>query len=68
MLPETEPTNLCLLINLQGVDAGVQSRDLRNVVIFTFALLLLQLKGDTSDRTLLDTLHQMGGEASDLVA
>lgn len=55
-------------VDLQGVGGGVESRDLGDVVILALTLLLLQLEGDTTDGTALDTLHQMGREASDLVA
>ncbi len=55
-------------VDLQRVGSGVESRDLRDVVVLALTLLLLQLEGDTTDGTALDTLHQMGREASDLVA
>lgn len=32
-------------------------------VVTTFALLFLQLDGDTTDRALLNTLHQMSNES-----
>lgn len=37
-------------------------------VVLALALLLLKLEGDTANGSLLDTLHQVGGETSDLVA
>jgi hypothetical protein len=51
-----------------GVLGKVESRDLRNVLILALTLLLLQLEGDTADGTTLDTLHQVGGVAGNLVA
>lgn len=59
-----------VLIDIQStVGVGkVKSRDLRNVLITSLTLLLLELEGDTTDGTLLDTLHQVGGVTSNLVA
>ena len=57
---------LGLKINLDG--RGIQSRDLRDVVILALSLLLLKLEGDATNGTALNTLHQMSGEASNLVA
>lgn len=37
--------------------AEVESGDLRNVLILTLTLLLLELEGDTTNRAALDTLH-----------
>jgi len=45
----------------------VQSGDLWHVGVLPLTLLLLQTEGDTADGTLLDTLHQVGGETGDLV-
>ena len=45
----------------------VEGRDLRNVVILALTLFLLELEGDTADGSLLNALHQVGGEAGDLV-
>lgn len=50
------------------VVAGVESRDLGNVLILALTLLLLKLEGDTADGTTLDTLHQVGGVSGNLVA
>jgi hypothetical protein len=33
-----------------------------NVLVLSLSLLLLQSERDTSDRSLLDTLHQVGGD------
>ena len=59
-----------VLIDIQStVGVGkVKSRDLRNVLITSLTLLLLELEGDTTDGTLLDTLHQVGGVTSNLFA
>lgn len=63
---------LSLRINVQlaalGVLGEVESGDLGNVLILALTLLLLELEGDTADGTALDTLHQVGGVAGDLVA
>lgn len=61
---------LGLLVDVElaavGVLGEVESRNLRNVLILALTLLLLQLEGDTADRTTLDTLHQVGGVAGNL--
>lgn len=44
-----------------------KGRDLGDVLVLSLPLLFLQPERDTSDRTLLDSLHQMGGETSNLV-
>lgn len=44
----------------------VQSRNFWDVLILSFTFLFLQLEGDTSDRTSLNSLHQMSSVASDL--
>lgn len=49
-----------------GVDGEVESRDLRNVLILALSLLLLELEGDTTDGSTLDTLHQVGGVSGNL--
>jgi hypothetical protein len=51
-----------------GVLGEVQSGDLRNVLILTLTLLLLKLEGDTTDGSTLNSLHQVGGVAGNLVA
>lgn len=51
-----------------GVLGEVEGGDLRYVLILALTLLLLQLEGDTADGTLLNTLHQVGGVAGNLVA
>lgn len=51
-------------LTVVGVLGEVQSRDLGNVLILALSLLLLELEGDTTDGTALDTLHQVGGVAS----
>jgi hypothetical protein len=60
--------DLSVAVDLKGVVGGVKSRDLGNIVVLTLTLLFLQLEGNATDRTLLDTLHQVGGEARDFVA
>lgn len=42
--------------------------DSLTVVVLALPLLLLELEGDTANGTLLNPLHQVGGEPSDLVA
>jgi hypothetical protein len=58
--------SLSLGIDLNG--RGVEGRELGDVVVLALALLLLELEGDTTDGSTLDTLHQVGGETGDLVA
>jgi uncharacterized protein (DUF2336 family) len=58
------------------LDSGVVNEDLLNIkfrflwneVHASLSLLLLELEGDVSDGTLLDSLHEMGDESSDLVS
>ena len=63
---------LGLLVNVEhtalAVLGKVQRRDLGDVLVLALTLLFLQLEGDTTDGTALDTLHQVGGVAGDLVA
>ena len=42
--------------------------DKRNVVVLSLSLLFLQLEGDTSDGSSLNSLHQVSGESSNLVS
>lgn len=49
------------LVNVQGAAVG-------NIVVATFALLLLQTEGDATDGSLLDAAHQAGRVAGNLVA
>jgi hypothetical protein len=59
-----------IVVNLELVVGvrKVKSRDLGDVLVLSLSLLLLKLEGDTSDGTLLDSLHEVGGVASDLVS
>ena len=53
-----------------GVDLNsrsIQGRELGDVVVLALALLLLELEGDATDGSTLDTLHQVGGETGNLV-
>jgi len=61
LLVDVEHTALAVL-------GKVQRRDLGDVLVLALTLLFLQLEGDTTDGTALDTLHQVGGVAGDLVA
>ena len=63
----TVATYLGVRVDLQRVDVDVESGDLGDVVVLALTLLLLELEGDTTDGAALDTLHQVGREASDLV-
>lgn len=56
---------LSLRVNFDS--RSVQSREFGNVVVTTFTFFFLQLEGDTADGTTRDTLHQVGGETSNLV-
>ena len=49
-----------------GVLSEVQSGDLWYVLILSLTLLFLQLEGDTSDWSTLNTLHQVSGVTCDL--
>merc|ERR1712125_78530 len=54
------------VVDLKAV--GLNGRDIRDVVILALTLLLLQLEGDATDGTLLDTSHEMGNVTSNLVS
>jgi hypothetical protein len=54
---------LGLVVDLErGVGRDGEGRDLGDVLVLALTLLLLQTEGDASDRALLDTLHQVGGD------
>ena len=53
-------------IDIDGID--IDLRLLRNEVHASLALLLLELERNTSDRTLLDSLHEMSDISSNLVS
>lgn len=58
-------------VNFQLTVGGVrqvQSRDFGDVLILSFSFFFLQLEGDTSDGTLLNSLHQVGGVTGNLVS
>jgi hypothetical protein len=60
---------LCLGVDLElsGLAlAEVKSRHFGDVLILSLSLLFLELEGDTTDGTTLNTLHQMGGVAGNL--
>ena len=63
---------LGLLVDIEstrlGVLGEVESGDLGDVLVLALTLLFLELEGDTADGTTLDTLHQVGGVTSNLVA
>jgi len=62
---------LCLNIDVELsalVLGNIEGRDFGDVLILAFSLLFLELEGDTTDGTTLNTLHQMGCVSSDLVA
>ena len=61
-------TYLGVGVDLQRVGGGVEGGDLGDVVVLALTLLLLELEGNTADGALLNTLHQVSGEARDLVA
>ena len=63
----TEQTYLGVLVNLKRVDSNIEGRDLGDVVVLAFTLLLLELERDTTDWAFLNTLHQMCGETRNLV-
>lgn len=45
----------------------VEGRDLGDVLVLSLTLLFLELEGDATDGTTLNTLHQVGGVAGNLV-
>ena len=51
-----------------NLNRGVKGGGFRDVVVLSFTLFFLELEGNTTDGTLLNTLHQVGREASNLVA
>ncbi len=61
-------THLGIRVDLKAGSTGVKGRNLRDVVVLAFTLLLLKLERDAANGALLDTLHQVSGESSDLVA
>jgi hypothetical protein len=58
-------THLGVAVNFQPSRRCIESGDFRDVVVFVFMLLLLELEGNTADGASLDTLHQMGGSTGD---
>jgi hypothetical protein len=60
LLVDIESTRLAVLGEVEG-------GDLRDVLILALTLLFLQLEGDATDGTSLDTLHQMGCVSGNLV-
>jgi len=60
---------LGLVVDIQLASLGeVESRDLGDELILALTLLFLKLEGDTADGSSLNTLHQVGGVAGNLVA
>lgn len=62
---------LCIGIDfeLSGLGlAEVEGRNFGDVLIFSLTLLFLELEGNTTNRTTLNTLHQMGSITGNLVA
>lgn len=58
---------LCVGVDFESVvGRKVQSRDFGNVLILALSLLFLQLERDTSNRSLLDSLHQIRGVTGNL--
>jgi len=55
-----------LSVDLNSLNGDL--RDVRDVVVTTLTLLLLKLERNATDGALLNTLHEMGHETSDLVA
>jgi len=55
-------------VDVEGNSLVVEGRDLGDVVVLALALLLLELERDAANGSLLDALHQVSGESSDLVA
>ena len=60
---------LCLNIDIKLsalVLGNIEGRDFGDILILAFSLFFLELEGDTTDRTTLNTLHQMGGVTGNL--
>ena len=55
---------ICVDLDLLDLESGYFG----HVVILALTLLFLELEGDTTDGTTLDTLHEVGGVAGNLVA
>jgi hypothetical protein len=55
-------THLGLSVNIQRSISVVQGGHIGDVLILPLTLFLLQSERDTSDGTLLDSLHQVGGD------
>jgi hypothetical protein len=54
-------------LKLTGLALGeVESRDFWDVLILSLTLLFLELEGNTTDGSTLNTLHQVSGVASNL--
>lgn len=63
-----EILGLAVNLELTALALGeVQSGDLWDVLILALTLLFLELEGDTTDWSTLNTLHEMGGVTSDLL-
>jgi len=60
-------TYLGVGIDLETTLRDGDGGDLGDVVVLPLPLLLLELEGDTPDGSLLNPLHEVGGEPSDLV-
>ena len=60
--------HLDVTVNFQPSRRCIESGDFRDIAVFAFTLLLLELEGNTADGASLDTLHEMGGSAGDFVA
>ena len=67
MLEQVLGLGIDLQLAVVGVLGEVESGDLGDVLVLALTLLLLELEGDTADRALLDTLHQVGGVTGNLV-
>jgi hypothetical protein len=61
---------LCLDVDIElstlGVLGEVEGRDFGDVLILSLSLFFLELEGDATDWTTLDTLHQMGSVTGNL--
>ena len=55
-------THLGVGVNVQTGLSNLQGRDVGDVLVLPFPLLLLQSERDSSDGSLLNSLHQVGGD------
>ena len=63
-----EITHLGFRIDFNTSHRRIQSRNFRDVIVFAFTFFFLEFERDTTNRSFLDTLHQMCCETCDFVS